>query len=395
MGETLALALLFLLVLAAFTRDTFVIVLVYLIAGSYWISRFWVSRNLKDFEVHRSLPLKVFPGESIPVQLSVRNRGFLPVIWMRVQDFIPVELVERHTFFSVLSLAPRQETLLDYRLKATKRGYYSVGPFVASSGDLLGMLPEKQREFPATPITVYPRVIPLSQPVLPSNSPLGGLRRRHPINEDPARAVGKRDYQVGDSLRRIDWKASAASPHLQVKMFESSISLEVALFLSLSNADYPTKFRFDAIELGVVVAASLSAWLISRKQSVGLFPSAVDPVSQTGSAFPVPVRNGKAHLIRVLDTLARIQSGDLLPLSALLQEFRPRLNWGTSVILITGHADDALYLELSRCQRSGLSPMLVLCGWHVELPLHRQRCQSLGIPLVSFQREEDLRVWQN
>ena len=49
---------------------------------------------------------------------------------------------------------------------------------------------------------------------LPSHSPLGTLRHTQPIFEDPSRVTGKRDYISGDSLRRVDWKATAATGRL-------------------------------------------------------------------------------------------------------------------------------------------------------------------------------------
>ena len=95
--------------------------------------------------------------------------------------------------------------------------------------------------------------------------------------------MGKRDYTAGDSLRRIDWKSTAAVGRLQTKLFEPSIALETVLFLNLNSEEYHYKFRYDASELAIVVAASLANWIIGQKQSVGLVVNGSDP----HSAYPI------------------------------------------------------------------------------------------------------------
>jgi uncharacterized protein (DUF58 family) len=158
-------------------------------------------------------------------------------VWLRVQDYYPIELAETSSFSQVISLGPRGKTSLNYSLKAQKRGYYTVGPLFVSSGDLLGMSSEKNSQGIADHVTVYPRVIPLTEIKLPSQSPMGTMRHKQPIFEDPTRPIGKRDYQAGDSLRRIDWKATAVTGRLQTKVFAPSIAL-TPLSFSLKPADY-------------------------------------------------------------------------------------------------------------------------------------------------------------
>ena len=81
---------------------------------------------------------------------------------------------------------------------------------------------------------------------------------------------GKRDYVASDSLRRMNWKASASTGRLQIKQFEPSIALQTEIFLNLNASEYVTKHRIDATELAIVVAASLANWAVIQKQAVGL-----------------------------------------------------------------------------------------------------------------------------
>jgi uncharacterized protein (DUF58 family) len=94
------------------------------------------------------------------------------------------------------------------------------------SGDLFGLSEGIAHEGIKDFITVFPKIIPLAQIRLPSRSPSGTLHHREPIFEDPSRILGKREYISGDSLRRVDWKASAISGQLIVKLFEPSFALD-------------------------------------------------------------------------------------------------------------------------------------------------------------------------
>ena len=101
------------------------------------------------------------------------------------------------------------------------------------SGDVFGLTGGETRRLQSDSLTVYPKIVPLTRVVLPTQSPMGTLRHHQPIFEDPSRIFGKREYVSGDSLRRVDWKSTASTGHLQVKLFEPSIALETVIFLDL------------------------------------------------------------------------------------------------------------------------------------------------------------------
>jgi uncharacterized protein (DUF58 family) len=394
MGEAFTVFIIFLLILAALTRETFVFVLMYLFVGATLLGRWWSNRVVRQMGFDRRYDHKVFPGEIVPVRVDLRNTSMLPAVWLRVQDYYPIELAETSSFTQVISLGPREKIRLNYNLRAHKRGYYIVGPLQISSGDLLGMAPERISEGPSDYLTVYPRVIPLSTVRLPSYSPMGTMRHKQPIFEDPTRPIGKRDYQPGDSLRRIDWKTSAATGRLQTKLFEPSIALETAIFLNLNLSDYNIRTHFDASELAIVVTASLANWVISQRQSTGMIANGHDALSADSHPVPLHPRKGRAHLMRILEILARIRAVETESFTMLVRQHRVQLAWGTTLIVVTGSAEKPLFDELLQCRRSGLNPVLILCGEH---PNHRQAVQQsklFGVPAYTFRSEKDLDIWR-
>jgi uncharacterized protein (DUF58 family) len=387
--------LLLLALLAIILHDDTVLTLFYLLVGVYFVSRAWRDRALQAVTFKRLYPERAFPGEQVTVRLELANSGWLPVVWLRLHDSRPVELAGHQILQTVISLAPHEKTHFEYTLAAYKRGYYRLGPLLLNSGDVLGLTEEQGRAGSTDYLTVYPRVVPLTSLTLPSHSPLGTLRHHQPIFEDPTRITGKRDYTTGDSLRRVDWKATAAAGRLQVKQFEPSIALETVLFLNLNAADYEARSHYDASELSVVVAASVASRVIALKQSVGLLANGADPLYGSGCPPALPARKGRQHLMRVLEVMARLQLSEAAPrLSDRLRRELVNLAWGTTLVIITGLADEALFDALFQARRAGLDAVLILTSPGAGVDQVRRRVGRFGFPVYHFTREQDLDIWR-
>jgi uncharacterized protein (DUF58 family) len=387
--------ILILMVMAALLREDFIFTLLYLFAGAYAIGRWWSRRALRNVAISREFQGHAFIGETVPVHMRLTNQGWLPVVWIRLQESLPVDLAVPNFFRQVVSLGPKESLQLEYWLSTRKRGYYPIGPLSLTSGDLLAMSEPYRLELQPEYLTVYPKIIPLTKVPLPSHSPLGTLRHTQPIFEDPSRVMGKRDYVAGDSLRRVDWKASAVAGRLQVKQFEPSIALETAIILNLNSAEYAHKGRFYATELAIVAAASLASWVAGRKQSVGLITNGLDPASGEGGFQPLPPRKGRAQLIRLLEVLARVEMGETESLESLFRRETAHLSWGNTLVVITGEAQESLFDQLFQARRKGLEAILVLCGQVIGVQELKRRAGHFGIGAYHLVSEKDLDVWRS
>mgnify|MGYP001413712402 CR=1 FL=1 len=386
---------LLLLILAAVFRDDAVFLLFYLLAGVFLVSHWWSRRALAAVTFERRFTERAFPGETVTIRLRLRNRGWLPVVWLRLLDSAPTELLSRpQSLLDVISLGPLGETELSYDLQTYKRGYYRLGPLFLTSGDLLGLEADIQRQGGVDGLIVYPRLVALTQLGLPSHAPLGALRHRQPIYEDPARTAGKRDYVSGDSLRRLDWKTTAAVGRLQVKVFEPSIALTTMVALNLSVADYDLRTRYDATELAIVVAASLANWSTGQGQPVGLAANGLDSV-YAGAPPVLPPRKGRAHLMRLLEVLARLQPAEAAPpLADLLRRQAAGLPWGATLIVITGSLEATLAEVLLGIRQAGLNAVLMVVGPAPGPAEVRGRLARLGVASYHIWNERDLDRWR-
>jgi len=392
MGTYLPLLVL-LLIIATALRDDFALTLIYLFVGAFGAGLWWSRRSLARLEAERSFSERAFLGEKVNFEIQVKNPGWLPLPWVEIQDGLPVGLSSMPTFERVTTLGPKSTTGFGYTLEARKRGYYPVGPLSLSTGDILGLNRPLQKNAPVQYLTVYPKIIPLASIKIPSRSPQGTLRHTQPLFEDPTRVMGKRDYVAGDSLRRVDWKATAATGRMQVKMFEPSIALETLLCLNLNEDDYHFRQRIDSMELAIVIAASLASWIAQKRQTFGLLVNGLDLL--TGEPpRALPPRKGGAHLMRLLESLARVGATRQTPFLPMLQRQRSQLPWGTTLIVITGQVDESLLGELYQSRKAGQEVLLIQAG-AVTYSRETQTLAGLyGIPLVSIQNERGLDIWK-
>ena len=387
--------LIFLLVLAAVVREGSLVTVLFLLAGVYFVGHWWSRRALNAVTFRRGFTPRAFPDEKVSVRLEVANPGLLPVPWLRLQDSASPELLLTEAFRRVITLGGHGRAQFEYTLRAHKRGYYNVGPLFLSSGDLIGLTDDLDRASAADHLTVYPRIIPLTRFSLPSRSPLGALKHTQPLFEDPARVFGKRDYVGGDSLRRVDWKATAAIGRLQVKQFEPSIAVESALFLNLNSNEYDLRSRIDSSELAIVIAASIASWAVANKQTVGLFTNGLDPLAAEARAGRrLPPRKGRGHLIRLLEVLARLQIGESIPFVQLLRHESAHLSWGTTLVIITSVLDEPLFEALFTARRSGLNPLVITVVPDYNFREAQRRAHRFGFPAYQLTRERDLDIWR-
>ncbi len=391
-----------LLAVAFLTKVDFFFYLLYALFGIFVLGRLWARRSLASVSVRREHDERVFHGETFTVDLDVHNRSWLPVLWMHLNYSVPAELAGSPISRPVVSLLPRERIKVSYSLVGRRRGYYPFGPLVAHGGDLLGSTTYEFRQAEGQFVIVYPKIVTLHDLGFPSQSPFGTLPSRERIFEDPNRILGVREYQPGDSLRRMDWKTSARTGSLQVRRYEPAIALETAVFLNLNATDYLQHTRYQSTELAIVIAASIAAHLIEKRQAVGLITNGHDPLQHPGSepladVPALPLRKGREHLMHILDLLARVSTRRdqaALPFLDLLRSKSLGLPWGSTVVVITSHEVEGMMGTLLALRRRGLAVILALTHPGPGFATTAQRADQIGVQALQIWSQGALDVWR-
>jgi len=404
-----------LLAVAFLLRVDFIFYIVYVCVGLYAWSRWMPARGLRHLKVRRDYADHAFWGETVSVTIRLQNLSRLPLPWLTFSESVATELTMGGKVNQAVSLRGRESAGFDYAVKARRRGYYRLGPLRMTSGDLFGLFEPQHGHFPTDTLTVYPRITPLTQLGLPSRLPFGTLASRQRLFEDPSRPAGVRDYRSGDSLRQINWKASAHTRHLLVKTYQPAISLETAVFLNLHSDEYDPNDRLNRIEWAIEVAASLAAHLIDRRQAVGLIANGLDPL-QNGDvgAFdeesgrliqsavaeqptlpaPIPPRPGRAHLMKILERLARLETAVTQPFNQWAMTASLPLSWGVTILAVTPRGDEVTCQTMHRLARAGFNPVLIAIEPSYNFGEVRERARRLGFAAYNVSQRSGLEQWQ-
>jgi uncharacterized protein (DUF58 family) len=379
-GGMIRLGVIALWVLALLTQSPLLLVIALLVTLVVGVVALWGRFCLERIEYQRSFGRnRCFAGEEVDLTVTVTNRKVLPLSYLVVDDSVPEELSIRSTKVlfhrkgrSTLRLHYRlawyQQVIRHYKVLAKRRGFYRIGPATVKGGDPFGWVDRTMEVAESDLLLVYPPVLPLEKVGLPSRRPFGDLKSNDRLFEDPLRFAGTREYQPGDPLSRIHWKASAASQRLQVKQLDPSSNLGLAVFLNTWSFE-----RFwegddvSALEAGCTLAASIINWAVEEGLPAGLYANGL--VYQWGFSLKLPPARGPHVLSQALEGLARLQPRSPQPLAELMAAEAPALPYGTSVVVITRTVGEELAAAILRVQRSGRPVTLILtAGTAQEVP---------------------------
>ncbi len=334
-----------------------------LLAGG--LARVWADRSLDRVEFARVLPeRRAFPGEFLRLTYRLINRKVVPLPWLEVRDHLPESLVPPDLHLSPsgspkTNLYDRRTHLGWYEratwsmdLPCTERGYYRLGPARLRSGDGFGLFGSEREEADTAGVVVYPRTLSMPDLGFPAARPLGERRGQQRIFEDPLRIAGVRDYQPGDPIRRIDWKATARRGELQSRVYEPSTTQQLLVALNVDTLDHSwLGYVPDLLEASIVVAASVARWAYEARYAVGLLASGSVPDSDR----PIHVAPGRApdQLARILEALGGIGPMTVTSLAALLERESHRIPLGSTLAVVTALMPESLAAALRRLYDSG------------------------------------------
>ncbi|HEV3256822.1 MAG TPA: DUF58 domain-containing protein [Gemmataceae bacterium] len=367
-------------------------VLLGLLILSRFLARSWTGNLTASRECNR---LTAEVGDTVAVAVTVRNDGRLPVPWVLLEDLLPAKAITPNNSrlkvkgkrIQLSMLRGGGTTALRYQLKLHMRGYYQIGPLLLESGDLFGL--HRRYRVATEPhfLLVYPKVVPLEGYDLASRRPIGEVRLSHRLYEDPTRIAGVREYQAGDPLNRVHWRATARTGLLHCKVYEPSTLAGATIVLDFHQAGYHSQGEPFRSELAVTAAASLANAVYLMGQQVGLVTNGRDAADrirlegweqdyrtrQAARKTPamledsdrleplvVETRRGVEQFHRIRETLARVELTDGLPLPQLILETSSRLPRDATVVALLPDAPVETALALGNLRRRGFAVSAVL-----------------------------------
>ena len=227
----------------------FLLVVLFLMVLSF----IWTRFSLKRVGISaKAVSCRVFPGEEIKLEISVKNSKILPLLWVEVSlfDKKPKFLADgSETGHRISWIMPGRTVSRQIVLHTERRGAAFLSSIDATSGDGFG-LGSCTASFPlekSAMMVVYPKVFPVD------SSPLADdLRSMQPSDkgriQDNSLFKGIRDYETGDSIRNINWRVLARQGQLAVNIYQN---LDPRLVTFIFDLESFTSWREEVTNSGV------------------------------------------------------------------------------------------------------------------------------------------------
>jgi uncharacterized protein (DUF58 family) len=301
----------------------------------------------------------VFEGERGEVIETLTNQKLLPVFWGTLQfktsyllRFDGSSLDHDYYMQNPLSAFSYEEVTRRLPFTAERRGYYKLSDARLVGGDLLFSY-KLIRRFPVTcEIFVYPRVKDVGRFNIDFKKIIGETTARRNLVEDPFFFRGIRDYYPFDSMKTVNWNATARTGSLKVNQYQCTHSQEVMLLLDLDgyNKWDGQQIKEDTIRIAALLAQKLTKTGIAT----GLATNAAD--ATTGGKIETDCKSGQNHYLYLLREMAKLDTDRLLtPFDSILDNL-PRMSGSRpQYILISYYTGDDLAHRVSQLEAAGLS----------------------------------------
>lgn len=227
-------------------------------------------RTIARLDVRRLLPSQAMAGETLTVAYVVSNPRKRLGAWALVCEDSAVRENEANAaaeplcvLFPHIGAGAQRRGVV--RGVLTRRGIYRFGPLRITTKFPFGL-------FAAQRVFVEPQSI-LVLPRLGRLNPAWTARRRAALAGSHQRAIrrgsdgdffGLREWNRGDGLRRVAWRAAAKRGSPVVRDLEQSHSRDAALLLDLSQPGGPQAESAVLVERAVSFAATVAADLCRR-----------------------------------------------------------------------------------------------------------------------------------
>jgi uncharacterized protein (DUF58 family) len=294
-------------------------------------ARAWVVAVTRRVRITRSVPLER-PLEGTTVSIVYRVEGVRPFLLGRA---IAREQVEgRGTLESTLTDG---EGALE--LRQAPRGRYPVADAEVALEDHLGVERVVARPPSLQPVLVYPR-LPELHALFSDAARRGGGHRNLPLRSGGFDFHSVREYEDGESLRKVHWPTTARLGRLMVKELRESPRDDVLVLLQCEPGTVVGPRGQSSFDAQVRAAGGLLRALVGRGRRAGF-------VLGTHPTQTFRITSLEGDWDAAYAALAAVEADGELPLEQLVRD--PAVNRAGELLLVvaslTTQAVDRLLLH--------------------------------------------------
>jgi uncharacterized protein (DUF58 family) len=355
------------------------------------ISYFTRTNGFKNLKVKRTpLKDKVYPGEEFEVVTEVENNKRLPIAFFYMEEELPrgVERLsherfdskgDKNYYTSSYSIWWYERIKRIYKYSIDRRGVYFFRKIDLSIGDFFGLSYERKSIDDFVEIVVYPRLLPLKELELKTNSLQGNNIIKRWIYKDPIYIKGIREYSVEDRMKDIHWKSSLRMNKLMVKDYDYTSEREVVIIVNVQCGEpYWSFIDPDTVDNTVEVAAAMAKQCVEEGIPVGMWANA--QIIGRSKREKAEVISSMNSFRAVMELCGRIDSTPKLKFDEYLMERLSYFKKEAFYFIATPFLSDEAVYVLSKLHNRGFNIKILDTSRNANLP------NITGVEKIDFKR---------
>lgn len=251
-------------------------------------------------------------GEEQNLTETIINQKLLPLPIIRVKFTLSRNLIFSDSpnsnvsdnFYrdDLLSLLMYQKLTRTLSFRCSHRGYYRIDQADLVINDIFMSVFFAKHIPLSEALYVYPKILEDQKIELPFKTMLGTILTKRYYNEDPFEFASIREYQTYDTMKDINWKASAKTGDLKVNVHDYTASPRVCILLNLEKQTL--LHRNELMEESIRLAATYANAFITSGIPVALSTNGVDLRSK--EPIILTAGSGNSHMDTINEGLSRI-----------------------------------------------------------------------------------------
>ena len=295
---------------------------------------------------------KVIEQGEAKLNIEIINRKFLIIPIFKIDVFIDKNLVLEggivnyeedvencYTYNMTSTLLSYQRLKKSIILNPIKRGYYTISANITLI-DLFGLTKMKFTVNTKAELFVAPKPRKIEDIITDSTSLQGNVLVKRWIAPEPIFYSGVRPYDVHDSFKDIDWKATAKLGEFYVKKYDYTSDPSLMIFIDVYSGNEYQPYDVDYIENAISFTTSLVDYANKNKLPVGFGTNAYMMHYTKNITFPSVSRN---NFILINDMLTCMEYRSLDTFKILMDKYIRNFSDNNVIVFIKYEMSGYLY----------------------------------------------------
>lgn len=277
--------------------------------------RVYINNCYKKLDVKFSFKDKaVFQNERTEIIQTIENRKIMPLWWIKLQyetsSNIVFEDVEEEKYLKGISRIEEFSVVGYEKIErktafiGKKRGCYKLSNIQVSTSDLFVISRAIMELTCEEELYVFPRQIPAETLIDKFDRLLGDVITKKQLIQDPFELRGIREYCSYDSIKDINWNATAKTNSMKVNQYNFTNSEDVVIFLSVGREN--SWVEDETVEEAISLASSLN----SQLSEIGAAVRLITDYHEGERNIEIATGSGKEHDLLINMELSKIDITD-------------------------------------------------------------------------------------